>query len=472
VRLGELLRSAGRAELVPPGAGRDVEIASVTLEVEEVRPGTLFICRRGRTQDTHDLAAQAVGRGATALVVEAPLGLGVPEVVVGPDQRAAVVGALAASLAGRPAERLATVAVTGTNGKTTVTHLVSHVLNAAGVSAEVVGTLDGGLTTPDAPALQGRLAAALERGARAVALEASSHGLVQGRLDGMVVDVAVFTNLGRDHLDYHGDQESYYQAKALLFRPGRARRAVVNVGDAAGRRLADEAEIPVVPFARHQLPSVVVGDERSRFVWRSMEVEIGLPGRPGVENALAAAEAILALGLGLGPEEIASGLRSAPGVPGRFERFGGGDAPTVIVDFAHTPDALGAVLEVARSALGPSGCVSVVFGCGGERDRAKRAEMGAVAERFAERIVVTSDNPRSEDPAQIADEVLSGISGLAKVTVELDRRRAIAEAIAAASLGDVVVVAGKGHERYQEIAGERLPFSDQDEVRRVLGSAR
>lgn len=468
MRLTELLRSAARADSSPRDG--DPEVAAITLDVAAVEPGTLFVCRQGTHVDGHDLAAEAVRRGAAALVVERPLGLGVPELVVEPGRAQEMAGVLAAELAGRPADRLATVAVTGTNGKTTVTHLVSHVLNAAGVASTTVGTLDGGLTTPDAPALQRRLAEALARGVRAVALEASSHGLAQRRLSGMVVDVAVFLNLGRDHLDYHGDQESYYQAKARLFRAGQARRAVVNVDDPVGRRLLGEVEIPAVGFSRERLGEVTHGPEGSRFLWRSVAVETPLPGRPGVENALAAAEALLALGVGLGPEEIAAGLRSARPVSGRFERFGGKGAPVVLVDFAHTPDALAAVLEVARSAAGPSGKVTVVFGCGGERDRAKRAEMGAVADRLADFVVVTSDNPRSEDPAVIASEVLAGITRPGAARVELDRAQAIAEAVGSASAGDVVVVAGKGHERYQEVAGERRAFSDQDEVVRVLGS--
>jgi len=470
VRLAELLRSAGRAELNPPGA--DAEVLALTMDAASVEPGTLFVCRRGARRDGHDLATEAVRRGAVALVVERPLDVGVPQVVVEPGRAQEVAGILAAELFGRPADRLALVAVTGTNGKTTVVHLVSQVLNAAGVAATTVGTLDGGLTTPDAPALQRRLAEARSQGVRAVALEASSHGLAQGRLSGMVVDVAVFTNLGRDHLDYHGDQESYYRAKARLFRAGQARRAVVNAHDPAGRRLLGEVEIPAIAFSRERLGEVDRGPGGSRFSWRSVVIETVLPGWPGVENALAAAEAVLALGVGLGPEEIAAGLKSARPVPGRFERFGGQDAPLVIVDFAHTPDALAAVLEVARSAAAPSGRVTAVFGCGGERDRAKRADMGAVADRLADFVVVTSDNPRSEDPAAIASEVLAGITRREAARVELDRAAAIAEAVRVAQPGDVVVVAGKGHERYQEIGGERRPFSDQDEVVRVLGSWR
>ncbi|HEX9258310.1 MAG TPA: UDP-N-acetylmuramoyl-L-alanyl-D-glutamate--2,6-diaminopimelate ligase [Acidimicrobiales bacterium] len=369
---------------------------------------------------------------------------------------------------GHPARRLTMVGVTGTNGKTTTTHIIRSILEASGRQTGVIGTLSGTHTTPEAPELQARLAAHVAAGDSAVAMEVSSHALAMHRVDGIHFSLAVFTNLGRDHLDFHGTVERYFAAKARLFSPDLAAAGVVNVDDTYGRLLFDAAEVPVTPFSLDEASGLVIGREQSSFRWRGRDVVLPLTGRFNVSNALAAATA--ASVVGIDEDAIVRGLHAVVPVAGRFEPVATDRPFTVLVDYAHTPDALTEALHAAREAAG-GGEVIVVFGCGGDRDQQKRPAMGAVAATLADVVVITSDNPRSEDPAAIIEAVTAGIppSSRARIVVEPDRRAAIGVALAAAGPGDVVLVAGKGHETYQEIYGQMHPFDDRVVVREMAG---
>jgi UDP-N-acetylmuramoyl-L-alanyl-D-glutamate--2,6-diaminopimelate ligase len=433
-----------------------VEITAVTHDSRDVVPGALFCCVPGERADGHDFATSAVERGAVALLCSRPLGLGVVEVRVA-DVRAAM-GPAAAAVHGHPSATVPVVGVTGTNGKTTTTWLLRSVLEAAGRPTGLIGTLSGARTTPEAPDLQARLAELRDEGKRAVSMEVSSHALALHRVDGTRFAVAVFTNLGRDHLDFHESVEDYFAAKARLFAPELAAVAVVGLDDPHGRLLRDAARIPTVGYSLDDVDDLELGPRSSTGRWRGQRLRVPLGGAFNVRNALAAAGA--ALQLGVDEATVVEGLAAAPPVPGRFEAVAL-DAPfTALVDYAHTPDALEALLGAARSVAG-RGRVLVVFGCGGDRDRAKRPAMGEVAARLADVVVITSDNPRSEEPAAIAAAVAGGAAGPAAVTTVLDRREAIATALAAASSGDVVVVAGKGHETTQDAGGSVLPFDDR-----------
>ena len=424
-------------------------VVGVTHDSRLVEPGMLFACLRGAHHDGHTHAAAAVAAGAAALLVDHEVALDVPQVVVDDTRRA--LGAIAALVYGTPSGALTIVGITGTNGKTTTSQLLASILRADGRATGVIGTLTGTHTTPEAPELQARLAAARDEGTTAVVMEVSSHALALHRADGTRFAAAVFTNLGTDHLDLHGTIEEYFRAKARLFSPELADIGVSNVDDPHGRLLADAAPIDVVPYSIADADDVHVDASRHAFTWRGRRMEVPLGGPFNVMNSIAAATTAATLGVGL--DAIADGLASVDAVPGRFERVGTTTGPTVIVDYAHTPDSLEQVLVAARRVA--TGRVLVVFGCGGDRDQGKRPQMGAVAARLADHVVVTSDNPRSEDPAAIISAVLAGIdqssdpSTAGGVDVEADRATAIALAIEAAGDGDVVVIAGKGHETTQ-----------------------
>jgi UDP-N-acetylmuramoyl-L-alanyl-D-glutamate--2,6-diaminopimelate ligase len=383
------------------------------------------------------------------------------------------------------------VGVTGTNGKTTVTQLLGDLLGATGRPTNVMGTLSGARTTPDATEVQRVLAGVRDRqksdGRRhAVAMEVSSHALVQSRVEGIHFDVAVFTNLSHDHLDYHGTMEDYFEAKATLFTPNHALRGVVNGDDPWGRLLLERARIPMVSVHRTDATDVVLHAGETEFTWRGHRISTPLTGAVNVENVLLAAEAALALELD--PQEITRAIGHIAPVPGRLQVIAAptasegpgravgteGEGPpfTVIVDYAHTPAGLEVVLGEART-LASGGRVLCVFGCGGNRDRGKRPVMGRAAVRLSDLAFLTSDNPRDEDPMDIIDDVLAGITAgrdNPRLVVEPDRRAAIRGALDQATPGDVVVVAGKGHETYQEIAGQRLPFDDTVEARDALSA--
>jgi UDP-N-acetylmuramoyl-L-alanyl-D-glutamate--2,6-diaminopimelate ligase len=367
---------------------------------------------------------------------------------------------------GEPSHALTVVGVTGTNGKTTVTHLLRSVLEAHGWPAAVVGTLGGLHTTPEAPELEALLARLRDEGRRAVAMEVSSHALDQHRVDGMRFAVAVFTNLSQDHLDHHGTMEDYFAAKARLFGPELAARGVVNADDPYGRTLLEKAPIPLDAFTIADASDLTVGVDGSSFAWCGQRVALHLGGLFNVRNALAAAAAARALGVP--PDTVAEGLGRVTSVPGRFEAVDGGQPFSVLVDYAHTPEGLEQVLGAARAAAGSEHRVIVVFGAGGDRDRAKRPLMGRAATRLADLVVLTSDNPRSEDPMVIIEDVLSGAVSLDGLVVEPDRAAAIGAAIGAARPGDVVVLAGKGHEDTQVFADRTVPFDDREVARAAL----
>ncbi len=449
----------------------DPEIAGLALDSRQVKPGDLFLCVPGATTDGHRFAPAAVERGAVALLVERPVEAEARQVRVRDVRRA--MAWVAAVFHRDPSGELAMVGVTGTNGKTSTAHLVKAVLDHAGRPSGLVGTLTGALTTPEAPILAARLRAMVDEGIEAVAMEVSSHALVQERVTGIRFDVGVFTNLSPDHLDYHGSLESYFAAKARLFTPAMVDAAVINVADPWGARLAETTVVPVIPFSAASASDVEVGLSGSTFTWRRQRVRLALPGRFNIENAIAAAEAARCLGLDEGA--IAAGLGAAGQVAGRFEvvvdrASGPAAAPTVIVDFSHTPAGIEGVLRAVRE-IQPEAAICIVFGAGGDRDREKRPLMGAAATAHADHVVVTSDNPRSEDPDVIIAEILAGIGDAGSVDVEPDRRRAIARAISSHGPGDVVVIAGKGHETTQTVGEQVWPFDDRQVVRELIGGA-
>jgi UDP-N-acetylmuramoyl-L-alanyl-D-glutamate--2,6-diaminopimelate ligase len=470
--LARLVDEAGLPADAVEGDGA-VVVGSVEHDSRLARPGTLYCCLRGATVDGHVFAPVAVAGGATALLVDhhltAPdLAEPVPQVLV-PDTRPAM-GRLAAAFHGHPSRAMTMVGVTGTNGKTTVTTLLAAVLDHAGIAAGTIGTLTGAHTTPESPELQARLAGFVHDGKGAVVMEVSSHALTFQRVAGCHFDVAVFTNLGHDHLDLHGTVEAYYAAKSALFDPTLSARAVINADDEHGRRLLATVAIPAVSFSLDDVDDLRVGPTSHSYRWRGQHVEVGIGGRFNASNSLAAAT--VCAELGIAEDVIAAGLRAAPVVPGRFEPVRAGQPFDVIVDFAHTPDGLREALTAARPE-GFTGAVIVVFGAGGDRDRAKRPEMGAVAAELADRVVITSDNPRSEDPLAIIGAITAGVdpSYRHRLVTEPDRRRAIAAALAEARPGDVVVIAGKGHESTQTIGDRQVPFDDRRVARELLEAA-
>ena len=487
MRLDKLVAAAdlARAGVQVSGVIGDTggaEISSMTLDSREVRPGALFCCVPGHTLDGHDFAEAAVDAGAVALLCERSLDLPVPQVVVRSARPA--LGPLAAALYDHPSDAITVAGITGTNGKTTTTQLLASIFDAAGRPAATVGTLSGGRTTPEAPALQATLAELRRGGVKAVAMEVSSHALSQHRVDGVHFAAATFTNLSQDHLDYHQTMERYFNDKARLFDAGRADIAVVNADDLWGRRLADRLTVEgrrLVTFSLSDAENVVLDADGSRFEWRGVPLTLRLNGRINIANALAAATT--ARGLDVPPGAIADGLAAVETVRGRLQPVNAGQPFRVLVDYAHTPAALAEVLSSARelialpglaagsSAPAPGGRLIVVFGCGGDRDRTKRPQMGAVATQLADLVVLTSDNPRHEDPQRIIDEVRAGAGGPGQLRIQPDRVRAIGDALAAARSGDAVVIAGKGHESVQEIGEVRLPFDDAGVAREVLERA-
>lgn len=472
----------------------EASVTGVTLSSQRVLPGDLYAALPGSRAHGAGYAAGAVEAGAVAVLTDAAgadmledQGLGeIPVLLV--EQPRKVLGALSARIYGNPSGRLRLIGVTGTQGKTTTTRLAESALLDAGHRAGVIGTVGtriGGrdvktpLTTPEAPDLHGLFARMVEEGTEACAMEVSSHALVMGRVDGVVFDVAVFLNLGRDHLDFHSGVEDYYAAKADLFTPERAMLGIVNIDDEHGRRLAAEARIPVLTYALH--------DETAD--WRATDVELRpdgssftvhgpeglefaasspLAGDYNVSNTLAALASIHhAYGEKTVVRDVADALAKGSGVPGRLERIDEGQPFTVVVDYAHKPDAVEAALGTLRPLTGSR--LIIVIGAGGDRDTGKRPIMGEISARLADHVIVTDDNPRTEDPASIRRQVLAGTGGGPASVEEVgDRRAAIARAIGLAQPGDIVVVAGKGHETGQEIDGVTHPFDDREVVRAVL----
>ncbi len=492
VRLEELARAAGEVRIVGDAATEVVELA---YDSRKVGPGTLFFCVPGEKVDGHEFAAKAVEAGAAALVVERELSeLKVAQAVV-EDARVAM-APLAACFYGDPTSELKVAGITGTNGKTTTAFLLREILESAGVRCGLLGTVKqvvGGVeeeverTTPEAIDLQGTFRRMLDGGDSACAMEVSSHALALHRADAIDFDVALFTNLTQDHLDFHADMEDYFASKRLLFEMA-PETAIVNVDDPYGRRLADEFECVTfsaeggdADLVANDVGITPLGSEFSitsgptglkanyldtfRPVGGDCRVKTRLAGDFNVANALGAFAAALALGVE--PEVAASGLARAAPPPGRFEPVNEGQDFTVLVDYAHTPDSLENVLRAARG-LGEGRVISV-FGAGGDRDRGKRPQMGRAGAELSDLAIVTSDNPRSEDPEAIVAEILAGIEDRDGVEVEVDRRAAIAMALARAEAGDTVVIAGKGHEQGQEFEdGRKLPFDDRDVAREEL----
>ncbi len=459
-------------------------IESVVHDSRLAIPGSLYACLRGDHFDGHDFAVDAVRAGATAVLADHRLdgldvdGAGAVAQILVDDTRLRL-GPIAAEVAGHPSRVLATVGITGTNGKTTTAALMAAIFEAAGRPCGVVGTLHGPRTTPEAPELQSVLAGFVADAKTAAVLEVSSHALAMHRVDGTEFDAVVFTNLGHDHLDLHGTHEAYFRAKAQLFDPSFAGLGVVNVDDAYGRLIADVSaseqpgrEFRVVGYSTSELSAVEVSAADHRYVWRGRSVRVPMGGDFNVSNSLAALTT--AVELGIDPDVAVGGLADLASVPGRFEVIDTAQSRrrgiSVVVDYAHTPDGLERVIAAARAVVGVGGGVSVVFGCGGNRDRAKRPVMGRVAAAAADRVIVTSDNPRQEPPEQIIDEILAGIEPAthADVTVVVDRREAIGQAIERATTGDVVVVAGKGHEATQEFADHTVEFDDRAVAREFL----
>lgn len=440
--------------------GDDPPISGIAFDSRRVSPGNLFVCLRGEHSDGHDFAPDAIASGATALLVDHPMDVASAATQVVVDDTRPAMGYLSATFFDHPSATLDIVGITGTNGKTTTAHILGCSLVALGQSTGVIGTLSGAHTTPEAPELQQRLAQFLAAGCNAVAMEVSSHALALDRVLGTHFRVAVFTNLGRDHLDLHGTQERYFAAKARLFDPVLADHGVVNTDDVHGRLLVDAGAIPFTTFSIDDASNLMIGPFSHEYTWRGEQMRVGLGGRFNVLNSLAAATSLAVLGYT--PTEIAVAIATTTPVRGRFEPVEAGQDFVVIVDYAHTPDALLEVLTAARDVSGDRRVI-VVFGCGGDRDHEKRPEMGRVASTHADHVVVTSDNPRSEDPFSIINDVIGGVPAdyRGRIAMEPDRLDAIAIALREAGPGDVVVIAGKGHETTQTFESTVTPFDDR-----------
>ena len=481
-RTGAKLASAATAsqairESVPHILERlGLVVTELVNDSRKALPGTVFAAYPGESRDGRDYITQAVAQRVDGVLWEADHyqwdpALAIPNAgVVGLKNR---IGEMAAHIYGEPSRALHMIGVTGTNGKTSVAHWIAQALSRASRKAAVIGTVGNGFpgaltptlnTTPDAIELQQRLAIYRKQGATACAMEVSSHGLAQGRVNGTAFNVAVLTNLSRDHLDYHGDMDSYADAKARLFNWPGLQWAVLNVDDAFGQRLESEtrpARVAGYGFQR----GAVIGKKLHlsqtdlhltvHTDWGDAEFDVPLLGRFNAANLLAVLTTLLVSDVKL--DDASKALAHITPPPGRMQTLGGKAHPLVVVDYAHTPDALEKVLATLREIVS-GGRLVCVFGCGGNRDKGKRPLMGQAAARGADEVWVTSDNPRNENPLHIIDDILAGTSG--KPHVEPDRARAIFEAIGGAHQGDVVLIAGKGHEDYQEIAGERQPFSD------------
>jgi UDP-N-acetylmuramoyl-L-alanyl-D-glutamate--2,6-diaminopimelate ligase len=423
-----------------------IAVPAISHDSRSVGPGGMYACLRGSHHDGHSFAAAAVAAGAASLLVDHHLRVAdigdVTQLIV--DDTRQALGPIAAAVHRDPSTGMRVVGITGTNGKTTTSMLLGAILRAAGDPTSVLGTLSGPFTTPEAPELQAHLAELRDMGQRSVVMEVSSHALALHRVDGTRFDAAVFTNLGRDHLDLHGTVEEYFRAKTMLFQPGRAVVGVVNVDDAHGRRLHAAAPIEIVPFSLDDATGVEVTASSVSFTWRGERISVPLGGAFNVINAIGAATTAEAIGIGV--DAIVTGLNSVGPVPGRFERVTVGDgtelAIDVIVDFAHTPDGLEEVIAAAGALVGDGRVI----------------------------VVVTSDNPRSENPNDIIDDIVAGIADddRSRVEIEVDRAAAIRLAITLAEPGDIVIVAGKGHETTQAIGDEVIPFDDREVARAVL----
>lgn len=480
------------ADVLSSGGNRDVRIEGVAYDSRLVRPGYLFVSIKGIKSDGHDYVQQALVQGAAAVLIEREVTLppGTAWALV-PDTRSAL-AKLSARFFGNPSTRLKVIGVTGTNGKTTITNLIAAVLRASGQKVGLIGTICNQVgehilpvkhTTPESADLQQLLADMVIDGVQTCVMEVSSHALALNRVDGCEFDLAVFTNLTQDHLDFHRDMDDYLAAKLRLFsgltvpgRKGTVKYGVINADDPVADRFSLAAGGAVYTFgvknsADVQAVDISVNSRGTSFIvigkWGRCSLSLQLTGLFNVYNVLGAFTATAALGVPLGI--IKDALENIQGVPGRFERVDVGQDFTVIVDYAHTPDGLENILKTARQIAG--GRLILVFGCGGDRDRTKRPIMGSIAAKYSDLQVITSDNPRTEDPVQIIKDIEAGVQSLAgkkNYTIEQDRRKAIRLAVSEAKTGDVVVIAGKGHEDYQIIGLQKYPFDDRREALAAL----
>ena len=483
MRLESMLELAG---LIGEAEGweplRDLQVEGLAYDSRRVRPGDLFVAVRGERADGHHYLEEALEAGAVGAVVEHPVDMGLPQVQLKETRRG--MGLLAAAFYGNPGDKLFMVGITGTNGKTTTGYLVRSLFNSSGAGVGLIGTVsylvggerrDAPFTTPESVDLQALLAEMISAGESTAVLEVSSHALALGRVEGAAFDVAAFTNLGRDHLDFHNSMEDYLAVKTTLFTRHRKEGApaVINIDDPTGARLAREMEGPVITAGLADgtdvtAGSIEVGPQGLCFELRyggaSTPVESPLLGAFNIQNLLVAAAVGFAAGLPV--SETARALSGVGTVEGRMERLPGPEGVEILLDYAHKPEALRAALQASRDVA--AGRVIVVFGCGGDRDRGKRPLMGRIAALGADKVIVTSDNPRTEDPDRIIEEIVAGIPEEAEYVVEPDRRTAISMSIAEASQGDVILIAGKGHERYQIVGSDRIPFDEREIVARAV----
>ena len=464
MNLNEILKNVRNSDFERVGEINDVEVHGLSYDSRLINSGDLFFCFKGEKKDSHDFVYDAIKGGASALVVERKIDIDFPQVISSSSRK--MMSEIAEIFYEFPSREITTVGVTGTNGKTTTVNILSAIAKAAGEKTETIGTLTGQLTTPEAPDLQRQIRDSIGNGVSFLAMEVSSHALLQNRISRMSYDAAIFTNLSLDHLDYHGDMESYYKAKSLLFSPTHSKLAVINADNQFGKRLMNEVEIPQVSFSLNDVDIVERTLIKTTFRWKGKIIELKLPGVFNLENALAAA--VTAEALGFNREVIAKGLESAKGTPGRFELLTHSDEePYIIVDYCHTPDGLEKILLSINELL-PGARTHIVFGCGGDRDTSKRAQMGMISETHATNVYLTSDNPRSENQMVIINDILAGIHDTEPVYVNPDRREAIFHAVTTANQDDVVLIAGKGCEPYQEISGTLHPFLDSDVGREAL----
>jgi UDP-N-acetylmuramoyl-L-alanyl-D-glutamate--2,6-diaminopimelate ligase len=483
MRMPWTLRALVGAAGLPAEVRGDAQISGLSYDARVVQSGDLFCCIPGARADGHTFAAEVAAAGAVALVVEHPVGVDLPQAEVATVR--AALGPLAAAFYEHPSGEIPVAAITGTNGKTTITYLLEAIASAAGLEPGIIGTVSrrfkgtsekAARNTPEAPDLQQLLRRMRGAGVDLVVLEATSDGIEQGRLRGTTFATAAFTNLTQDHLNTHGSMEAYFEAKAALFDPMYTSRAVVNIGDDAGRRIVDRARdrLDVLTYGSEDAEirplSVDLAHTGSRARFRTpagtYDVQTSLVGRYNVDNCMCAFG--IALHLGIDPNDIVRGLARLERVDGRLEPVDAGQPFLALVDYAHTPDALEQAIAACRGLT--KGRVIVVFGCGGDRDRAKRPLMGEAASRGADHSIITSDNPRSEDPSAIIADIEPGARrGGGGYTVIADRREAIRAALDEAEPGDVVLVAGKGHEQGQELADRTIPFDDREVVGELLG---
>ena len=448
----------------------NIFVTEITHDSKNISTGCLFCCVVGETVDGHEFAVDAIKNGASAVLVERKLNVAVPQIIV--DDVRTAMGYFAAEFFDRPSSKLKVIGITGTNGKTTTAHLLASVLRQNGSATAVFGTLSGTRTTSEATDLQRSLANEFERGSKAVVMEVSSHALSLRRVAGTRFAATIFTNLGQDHLDFHDTIDEYFSAKAKLFTPRYTNTCIVNRDDRYGAKLIaklnQENIIDLETFGIDDASQIVAEVDQLSFIWRGEKIQLVTGGFFNVMNALAAANA--AAKLGVAASDIAKGLAAADAIAGRFESVTVGQNFGVVVDYAHTPEALHNVLDATRKLITGSGRVIVVFGCGGDRDHQKRPRMGKVASDIADVVFITSDNPRLEDASVIAKQIEDGCNPALKksIYVILDRRDAIAQAFSVACSGDIVVIAGKGHESTQTIGANEIEFNDVAVSRELL----